>query len=149
MANPNSKEWTLYDQLFQKAGTEYQINPHWLKAICIIESDLGQDPRVVKGDTSRDGKSWGVMQLTLPTANDVGKSAYSPQDLNKPELSIRLAAKYLHQLVIMFDGDLQKVVMSYNQGPGNTKRGVTAAYGYWEKFKKNLELVEKSDAPRT
>jgi soluble lytic murein transglycosylase-like protein len=144
MANPNSKEWTLYDQLFQKSGYENQINPAWLKAICITESDLGQDPRVKQGETSRDGKSWGVMQLTLPTAQDVAKAVVTPADLNNPELSIRLAAKYLHSLVLMFDGDLRKVVMSYNQGPGNTRRGKTVNE-YWEKFKRNLELIEKSD----
>lgn len=140
---PQSPYWTKYDALFKKYGTQYNIPWQWLKAIAINESDLGQDPRVRLGAVSRDGKSWGIMQLTLPTAQDLFGPALTAEDLNFPYISIQLAAKYLAQLSRLFKGDLQDIVMSYNQGPGNTLKGYESpgVIQYWEEFQKYLSMI--------
>ena len=76
--------WTEYDSLFKKYGAEYNIDWRWLKAICLNESNLGkaksvmiglENPRDIENSKSSDGKSWGLMQVTVPTAKDSVVSA--------------------------------------------------------------------------
>jgi len=143
--------WTRYDSNFKAAAARWGIDWHYLKATAIVESTLGQNPSVITGTTSTDGKSWGLMQFTLPTANDmcpiqVGTKVYasiSIADLNVPEVSIELAAKYISRLIKLFPGDLRKAIISYNQGPGNTQKGRDFTGDYWKKWYSALQLVNK------
>jgi len=135
-------DFTKFDALFKTYGSQNGVPWGWLKAICMNESSLGTNSRVKAGDVSTDGKSWGIMQLTLPTAND-----YHPgvtiDDLNDPRFSVRVAALFLGDLMRQFSGDQRKVVMSYNQGAGNTRAGKEYAAGYYDRFVRNLGLVEQ------
>ena len=137
-----SDDFTKFDSLFKQYGSENGVNWKWLKAICMNESSLGMNSRVKAGDVSTDGKSWGIMQLTLPTAGD-----YHPgvtiEDLNNPDFSVRVAAQFLGDLNSQFSGDMRKVVMSYNQGAGNTRAGREYASGYYDRFVRNLSQVEE------
>jgi soluble lytic murein transglycosylase-like protein len=153
--------WTQFDALFQNYGARWGVDWTWLKAIALNESDLGRaksvarglaDPTDVPGSTSSDGKSWGLMQVTLTTARDLDASA-SEIKLNNPDYSVNLAAKYISQLKSQFNQFdprfMEYVVKSYNQGPGNTRKeiqGKIAGYAqpYWERFQRNLQRVEDS-----
>ncbi len=155
--------WTKYDKLFKKYGMESGVSWMWLKAIAINESSLGThasvrngiaNPLNAAGSASHDGKSWGLMQVTLSTAKMLDMLA-TPEKLNNPEYSIELAAEYLSQLGKFFDPKdmrfVQYVVKSYNQGPGNTKKEIAGkimgyAEDYWKKFQHNLFLVQKIDS---
>lgn len=137
------EDWTRYDVLFQKHAVRYGIDWKMLKAIALKESSLGTDPRVAGGRPSRDGKSWGLMQVTLPTATWLAGRQVTPQDLNDPDFSVALAAKYLRMLEVQFNSDERKVVMSYNQGQGNTMAGKTFAQFYYECYLENLEIVKR------
>lgn len=132
-----------FDSLFQKWGAVYSVPWTWLKAIALNESDLGRHPLVKAGLASTDGKSWGIMQVTLTTARDLDANA-SIDLLNKPEYSIRLAAQYMRQLMKLFKDDQRKAIMSYNQGPGNTQKGREYAAEYYERFLRNLKRVEET-----
>jgi soluble lytic murein transglycosylase-like protein len=151
--------WTRFDGLFQQYGTIYGVDPDVLKAIALNESDLGRAksvarglaaPNDIEGSKSSDGKSWGVMQMTLTTARGLDPAATQAM-LNNPDYSIRLAAQYVSQLQGMFSSFdpqfLEWVIKSYNQGPGNTKReianGVGYADAYWARFQRNLDRVEQ------
>lgn len=147
--------FTKFDSLFKKYGEQFKIEWRLLKAICMNESSLGENPRVKSGGVSEDGKSWGIMQLTLPTANDFEPA--SIERLNDPDFSIRVAAKFLRSLSKQFSGDTRSMVMAYNQGAGNQKKFLlaekegrltptiyTAAREYYERFKRNYnKVVEK------
>jgi membrane-bound lytic murein transglycosylase MltF len=134
-----------FDELFQKYAIKYNLDWRMLKSIAIIESSLGRAPSVAHGiknptdvenSKSSDGKSWGLMQVTLPTARDYDSNA-TAERLNSPEYSINLASQYLRTLFSIFKGDvkiIEKVVKSYNQGQGNTLKGKTYADGYWIKY---------------
>jgi len=146
----NTNEWTRFDELFHRFGIQYGIEWKWLKAICIVESNLGRaksvarglaSPSDVEGSKSSDGKSWGIMQVTLTTGRDLDP-ACSVEKLNSPEYSVRLAALYLSQLLRRFSGDQKLTIMSYNQGPGNTAKGKTYAAGYYDKFLVALASVK-------
>lgn len=151
---PTGPDFTKYDALFQKYGSMFGVPWKWLKAVCMSESMLGTNPRVAlglreplnKASVSYDNLSWGLMQLRVETAKDFEKNT-TYADLNNAETSIRLAAKFFAWIMKQFstvDVDFQKkVIMSYNQGVGGTKKGYTGALPYWEKFQKHMAVINE------
>lgn len=151
----DNNEWTRFDISFQKIGGQYGVDWTWLKAFALNESDLGRDSRVASGDTSSDGLSWGLMQVTLKTAQgyDSNASIDLLSNLNPADYSIDLAAHLISDNKNQFDSNdpafIEKVVKSYNQGAGNTKRefmGMKTKYydavqEYWARWQRNLERV--------
>lgn len=145
-----------YDKFFQQyapSGISWTV----LKRICMIESSLGENPRVkigiqnpsdIKGSVSYDGLSWGVMQMRITTAKDFDPAA-TEEKLNDPEYSIRLAGLYLNWArnyilkntsIDQSDARLTEfLVKSYNQGVGATVNEInysskSYAQNYWSKF---------------
>lgn len=152
---PMLSDWNRLDQRF-KYHASLQGLPvdgwKWLKAIALNESDLGRDSRVKAGNVSRDGLSWGLMQLVLATARDYEPVAVS--DLNNEEINLRIAAKHFSRLYRKFKV-LEHAVKAYNQGEGNMAKeiasrkngnvsGYAQAADYWAKFSSHLKQVEKS-----
>jgi len=155
--------WTRFDAAFKNAAKKHGVDWTWLKAIALNESSLGKHTRVargleaptdIEGSKSEDGKSWGLMQVTVPTARDFDKNADEVK-LNNPEYSIDLAARFISFLKKQFPENDPKyvewVIKSYNQGAGNTKRersGTINGYAqqYWDKFQKNLTKVKENIA---
>lgn len=153
--------WNQYDSFFKKSAEKYSVDWTWLKGIALNESSLGKHPRVARGlavpsdidgSKSEDGKSWGLMQVTVPTAKDFDKNA-SEEKLNNAEYSIDIAAKFIASLKKQFPPNdprfVEWVIKSYNQGAGNTKKersGAITGYAkqYWDKFQKNLIKVKEN-----
>ena len=155
-----SENWQKFDALFKKYGAMYNVPFEWLKAIALNESSLGLAPSVARGlmsprdvqaSISSDGKSWGLMQVTLTTAKSLDPMA-TPEKLNNADYSIGLAALYIGTKILpMFSQNdprfLEWVIKSYNQGPGNTlkeKSGVIKkgyADEYFVRFVRNLNRV--------
>lgn len=151
--------WTRFDSLFIKSGRKHGVDPYTLKAIALNESSLGLAPSVargmiapndVDGSKSTDGKSWGLMQVTVTTARDMDPTATEVK-LNSAEYSVDLAAKYLKWLERYFsksDPRFQEwIVKSYNQGPGNSikeRDGKSSgfAHEYWSRFQRNLKRAK-------
>lgn len=156
----NSDSFTRFDDLFRKYANLYSVPFYWLKAIAMNESSLGEapsvkrginDPTNIEGSKSSDGKSWGLMQVTLTTARDLDPSATQVK-LNNPEYSVKLAAQYLRKLSGMFsvvDTRWEEwVIKSYNQGPGNTRKEIAGAGGgyaeeYWLRWQRNRRLIRE------
>lgn len=121
---------------------------YWIKAIMFIESDYGRAPSVVKGTWGDDGKSKGVMQLLPSTANDYERiDLPQANDLNKPELSIRIGTKHFARLYRKFGSNLEHAVKAYNQGEGNMAKEIASGKGYanayWAKFQKFNQSVRR------
>ena len=155
-AKPDGKtqvsEFNAWDSLIQKYSSRSGVPWKWVKAIMIIESDLGRAPSVkrgllspddVNGSKSSDGKSWGLMQVTLPTARQF-ESSVTEAGLNDPEISVRIGCKYIAYLYKLKNKDREAVVRSYNGGPGylKTARGISDTPGYYVKFLRALAQVE-------
>lgn len=153
MNNGKTKNFNdAYDSLFIKYGNLYAINPYILKAIAANESTVGKNSRVAYGiahpneiysSVSTDGKSWGLMQVTLPTARQFEPNL-KESDLNNPEISVRVAAKYIQWVKKNYSADLEFYIRAYNGGAGwkKTNIGPTATLAYWNKFLKNYDLVK-------
>lgn len=151
-------QWSKWDSLFKKYGTQFGVDWKLLKAICMTESGLGTHPTVVRGlkdptdpkSVSEDKLSWGLMQIRVVTANDFEKGI-TFKDLNNPDTAVRIAAKFFAWLKKQFPNDTgetltKKIVMSYNQGAGATKSGKTYAAPYYEKYKKNIAIINSKPA---
>ncbi len=158
----NLPSWNRFDALFKKYAAKYSVDAFMLKAICLNESDLGQEksvarglenPKDIEGSKSSDGKSWGLMQVTLTTAREpYMDTSATAEKLNNAEYSIDLAAKYIAWLKRYFpDGSAdqtQWLVKSYNQGPGNSlneRAGKSQgfAHEYWNRFQRNYTRAKE------
>jgi membrane-bound lytic murein transglycosylase MltF len=144
--------WSKWDDLFKLYSKDFpwQI----AKTICMIESSLGGDPRVSlgikdplnrEGSMSEDGLSWGLMQLTLPAAQDFDIIA-SPTKLNNPEYSIQIGCKLIRRNYRRFQSEEEWTVKAYNQGATRTaqeKAGIIqgSAAQYWKKYQERRKLV--------
>lgn len=148
------ENFTKWDQKFKAHSVEGKIPWQWMKSICMVESALGTNPRVaiglsnpedVDGSRSEDGKSWGLMQMTLPAARDFDPLV-TPQKLNFPDYSIMLSSMLLRRLNRIFGGIEEWVVKAYNQGAGATRlekeRGVGGnADDYWKKYQEHKAIL--------
>ncbi len=102
--------WPIIDRVAQ----EVQLNQALLEAVMHEES--GGDPDAFPEHPERDGASFGLMQLLLPTARAVGFSGKAPQ-LFSADMNITLAARYLAGLVREYR-DTATALVAYNGGPG-------------------------------
>ncbi len=154
-----TENFNRWDYYFKQAGEKWSVDWKLLKAISMNESSLGtnksvklglENPKNVAGSASSDGKSWGIMQMTIKTAKDFDPTV-TPQMLNNPEYSIDLAAQFIKHLKKYFKPtDLRYtewVVKSYNQGMSNTKDEIAGknlgfANEYWRRFKNNYEVLQ-------
>lgn len=154
-------DWRRFDYLFKKYGEKSKVPWQWLKAIALNESNLGREksvsrgleaPADIEGSKSYDGLSWGLMQVTVKTGKTLDPLT-TPEKLNDPDFSVRLAAEYVRVLMKYFNETdprfVEWVIKSYNQGPGNTAKeraGKSNGFAgeYWERFKRNLQRVERS-----
>ena len=147
-----SDAYNRFDELYKRFGKQYKVPWRWIKAIAVIESNQGaarsvahglENPQDESGSTSSDGKSWGIMQVTLSTARWLEGQQITTAYLNDAENSIRLGTKYLQYLISVFGYDSEKVSRGYNGGPGfmKTKLGPTLTLVYYGRFKAALEVI--------
>lgn len=68
----------------------------------------------------------GLMQLMIPTAKDMLRprelKTFTPEDLFRPELNIRLGVRYIDRLSRSFKGHLPLTLAAYNAGIGRMQR---------------------------
>jgi soluble lytic murein transglycosylase-like protein len=97
------------EPLFRMAGETVELSPRLLEAVAYVESRFNHAAVSPKG-------AIGLMQLMPATARDLG---VDPAD---PSGNARGGATYLRQMLVMFDGDLEKALAAYNAGPSAVKR---------------------------
>lgn len=104
-----------YEEYVETYSREYGLDKHLVYAVIHTESKF--DPNAVS-----TAGAVGLMQLMVDTAsecNKKGKFGYNiPEDLNNPEVNIRIGCYYLSELLNNF-GDTKIALISYNSGIGN------------------------------
>lgn len=157
----NVEKYGQFDSLFKASGTKNNVPWMMLKRIAWIESKVGtyksvaigiKNPKDIKNSVSDDGKSWGIMQMTLTTMGDYDKTP-TAEELNHPDISIELAAQHLKMLRKLFTNE-RDVIMSYNHGQGNQKNFLVkekagtllkteypAGRDYWNKYQQAIKEV--------
>jgi soluble lytic murein transglycosylase-like protein len=123
------KNWLLksatYDSLIESAAFANTINPALIRAMIVVES--GFNPRAV----SKRG-AIGLMQLRPETARRYGVS-----NIYDPAQNIRAGARYLSELMTLYDSDTELALAAYNAG----EAAVARYGGHIPPFKETLEYV--------
>jgi soluble lytic murein transglycosylase-like protein len=113
-AKGKSVDWLArsarYDVAITGAAKAATIQAALVRAVIVVES--GFNPRAV----SRKG-AIGLMQLQPATAR-----RYGVKDIFDPEQNIRAGARYLSDLLVRFDSNLELALAAYNAGEEAVER---------------------------
>jgi soluble lytic murein transglycosylase-like protein len=101
---PDDAKRALYDSLIAKAAQAYEVETALLHAVITVES--GYNPNAI----SKKG-AVGLMQLMPETARRYGVT--DPLD---PTQNVQGGARYLRDLLAMFNRDLRLTLAAYNAG---------------------------------
>lgn len=123
------------------------LDPLMVAAIIARESSFR--PRVVSS-----AGAVGLMQLRPFVAQDVaartGVDWSGVETLHRPDLNVRLGARYFRELIDRFEGDTRLALAAYNRGPTRLRRqlsrGAEFQCGYADTV---LELYRDLDRRRT
>jgi len=98
------------EQLIDRVAEQVSLAPELIRSVVAVESDF--QPQAV----SHAGAQ-GLMQLMPATAAELGV-----QDSFNPQQNLLGGSRYLKQLLVKYDGDLDKALAAYNWGQGNVDR---------------------------
>ncbi|MBV8622605.1 MAG: lytic transglycosylase domain-containing protein [Herbaspirillum sp.] len=116
LAHPDAGK---YDGLLRQAAGEFGLDAALLKAVMTAESGFNARAVSPKG-------AIGLMQILPETAERYGlqgdRRKSLKQKLNDPRVNIRLAARYLHDLMAMFPQRVELAIASYNAGEGAVQK---------------------------
>jgi soluble lytic murein transglycosylase-like protein len=98
--------------------------------LATIETESSFRPDAIREEPGINDASYGLMQTLFKTAQWMGYKG-QPEGLFDPETSIEWGTAYHAYLFNRFEGDLDAVIHSYNEGPGNYEKGkrVPTYYG--------------------
>jgi len=110
LQHPNLKK---YEAMLDQSAREFSVDPALLKAIMAAESGFNPGAVSPKG-------AIGLMQIMPETAERYGvqgdRRKTIQQKLTDPRINIRLAARYLRDLQVLFPKRLELAIASYNAG---------------------------------
>lgn len=132
-----------YRALIVPAATRHGLDPILVEAV-IWQESAGQadafrfepafweryckeDPRFTGEEPRRISSSYGLMQIMYPTALDHGYIG-PPEGLFDLQINIDLGCLILYRLSQRWEGDLIKILASYNGGVGGVDRPGPRAY---------------------
>lgn len=102
------------DLSFDLASRLSRVDPRLLRAVCWAESSH-LPTTVVRRDGTDKRNSYGICQLKLRTARDMGFTG-TAKDLMQPHLNIYYAAQYLAFQLKRYHGNVKKAIKAYNRG---------------------------------
>jgi len=124
-----------YWETVRRESAKYNLDPFLVLAVMRQESLYQVD--IVSFADAR-----GLMQIIPPTgetiARNLGVEAFTPEALNDPETNVAFGSWYLHSLIQRSDGDLVRVLASYNAGESRSDR-------WWEKTR-DLDIDERIES---
>lgn len=92
------------EPLVERTARRHGLHPALLKAVIEVESGFNARARSPKG-------AMGLMQVMPATA-----ARYGSFDLSSPEQNMDVGARYLRDLLVMFQGNVRLAVAAYNAG---------------------------------
>ncbi|WP_228124529.1 lytic transglycosylase domain-containing protein [Glaciimonas soli] len=108
-----------YEIFVNQAAKEFKLDPALLKAVMATESGFNPTAVSAKG-------AIGLMQIMPDTAERYGmvgdQKKTIQEKLSDPRTNIRLGARYLRDLILMFPLKQELVIASYNAGEGSIKK---------------------------
>jgi soluble lytic murein transglycosylase-like protein len=102
----------MFDDIIRKYSTRYNVPELWIRAV--IQTESSWNPTAFRSTSPRD-TSYGLMQLTIPTATALGYSG-DPEGLFAPDTNIQLGTLLLSQLRTSYGDDVSAIYSAYNSG---------------------------------
>ncbi len=99
-----------YERFIEAASSQFGLDPELIVAVALVESALDPEARSSKG-------ALGVMQIMPATARELGLD--DPFDAQK---NINAGARFLREMLDLFEGDLDLALAAYNAGQGAVRR---------------------------
>lgn len=121
------KKTLPFDKEVLSAAEETEMEPALIHAIMTVESNHKLHAKSKKG-------AYGLMQLMPETAR-----RFKVIDKRDPKQNILAGAKYLRELLNLFNGDIKLALAAYNAGPG----AVQKYFGKIPPYKETKEYVPK------
>ena len=108
-----------YEQSIIKYSAEYGVDPYLVASVIKVESNFS--PKVV----SKRG-AIGLMQImpksAMWAAEQMGIDNFQVENLQNPDLNIKIGTWYLSSLLNEFDNDIILALAAYNGGQGNVAK---------------------------
>jgi len=121
------------EPIVERVAQSHGLNPALLKAIIEVESGFNANAVSPKGAV-------GLMQVMPATA-----ARYGRFNLYSPEQNIDVGARYLRDLLAMFDGNIRLAVAAYNAGENAVIRHGRRIPPYQETIKYVPMVLERYD----
>jgi len=121
------------EPIVERVAQSHGLNPALLKAIIEVESGFNANAVSPKGAV-------GLMQVMPATA-----ARYGRYNLYSPEQNIDVGARYLRDLLAMFDGNIRLAVAAYNAGENAVIRHGRRVPPYQETIKYVPMVLERYD----
>lgn len=125
-----------YPNVIHEAAEAYQVDPYLVTTVIQIESQFDQTIVSQKGAV-------GMMQLMPETAEWIieraGFTSLTREDLEKPQVNIRVGSWYLSYLQRKYQGNRLAVIAAYNAGPGNVDTWIRD--GIWDGTYENVQHI--------
>jgi soluble lytic murein transglycosylase-like protein/TolA-binding protein len=110
-----------YRDALNRYGQANHIDPRLLLALARQESRF--NPRV-KSPAAARGLVQFIQETALKLANEEGIKDFALDDVYEPDLAVRLASRYVGDLLQMFPDNPYAVAASYNTGEANVERWI-------------------------
>ncbi|HEX6202561.1 MAG TPA: lytic transglycosylase domain-containing protein [Thermoanaerobaculia bacterium] len=107
-----------FEEVIAAAARRQGLPPH------LVLGMVRQESAFDLAATSHAGAR-GLMQLMPATAREVAKKIgvpYAPERLADPSFNVTLGTSYFHQVLGMFDGNVELALAGYNGGPYRIRR---------------------------
>jgi soluble lytic murein transglycosylase len=108
---------TYYADLVVPNAEAQGLHPLFLFSVIRQES-------LFEGFVRSNAGARGLMQIIPSTGASIARTigwpvSYEPEDLYRPNVSVRLGTQYMASNLKLLDGDLYAALAAYNAGPGN------------------------------
>lgn len=110
-----------YRDALNHYGQANQIDPRLVLALARQESRFNPS---VKSPAAARGLVQFIQETALKLANEEGLKGFELDDVYEPETAVRLASRYVGDLLQMFPGNPYAVAASYNTGEANVERWI-------------------------
>jgi soluble lytic murein transglycosylase len=130
---------TYYDDLLLPAAQQYDLDPLFLYALIMQESNF-------EGFAVSTAAAQGLMQIWPPTGQDIAAQLnwpnYQVSDLQRSFINIAFGTWLIREELDRFGNDPYAALSAYNAGPGNTATWKTASGGDPDLFVETISLHE-------
>ena len=128
-----------FRELVEAAAVRFQMDADLVWSVIAVESNF--DPKAVSRKNAR-----GLMQLLPETAARLGV-----QNIFDPKENIEAGTRYLHDLLLKYNGDLALALAAYNAGPDKVQQygrvpPIAETVSYVRQVKQKYEKSKTSPA---